>query len=63
MIEDEFQTRKKIIKWYMDNSSLSEDIDYQPNEIRLQLYSDFVNEMSQEELEEHNQMMIEENLI
>lgn len=42
--------RKKLIKYYMDNPCLSQEIDYQVDEMRLEYYTNEVNTLEDYEV-------------
>lgn len=60
-MEDLDHIRNKIINYYMDNPSLTEDLDYEDDDVRLESYTEWVYGMSEEELREHYQLMIDED--
>jgi len=46
------EKREKLVKYFMDNPCLSQEIDYENNDVRLDYYTRWVKALSEDELDE-----------
>ena len=55
--------KQALLTYYMDNPSLTNDVDYLPDEERLAHYTSWIESLSGDELTSEYQLLIDEGLI